>query len=236
MARDLGHDAPPTWPRQQAFDPVAQPSIRQSAAAVARDQGSFIRQLHNDIADLIPESALPPGFDMQGFCARMAQALLWLALSDQPPDVAADALCQLGRQNWYEGFPDSQYASVAHALIQTMHYLTANEWSASTGSAWISFFMWMQPHLLAGAQQAAAAEAAARQAAAREAAAQRAEAEQEAARIAALARDPRGGQAHVVYNANLERVAALLEDDEDDQDVGLGQIMLGMTRPSRHKD
>lgn len=222
MASGLGHDA--------------QSAIRQSAALVARDQVAFVRQLHHDITGLIPEPAVPPGFDMWGFCERMAQALLWLALADPPPHVAVNALRQLGRQNWYQGFPDAQYASVAHALIQTVHYLTANSWSTSTGSAWITFFVWVQPHLLAGAQDAAAHEAATRETAARKAAAQRAAAEREAARVAALARDPRNGQTHAVSNVNLERVASLLDDEDDDEDVGLGQIMLGMTRPRRNQE
>jgi hypothetical protein len=195
---------------------------------LARDQGAFARQLHYDVTSLIPESAVPPAFDMWGFCDRMAQALLWVALTDQPPHAVLDSLRQLGAQNWYEGFPDAQYASVAHALIQTVHYLNANIWSTSTGSSWITFFMWVQPHLLAGARDAAARETTAREAAAREAAAQRAAAEQEAARVAALSR----GHTQIVNNVNIERVASLLDDDDED-DVGLGQIMLGMTRTPR---
>jgi hypothetical protein len=225
MAGDLGREASPTGSRQQAFAAEALPDIRQSAALLAREQGAFIRQLHYDVTSLVPESAVPPAFDMWGFCDRMAQALLWAALADQPPRVVAESLCQLGAQNWYEGFPDAQYASVAHALIQTVHYLSANIWSTATGSAWISFFMWVQPHLLAGARDAAARESAAREAAARQAAAQRAAAEREAARVAALSR----GHTQVVNNVDIERVASILDDDEED-DVGLGQIMLGMTR------
>jgi hypothetical protein len=226
MASDLGHGSPP-GPRQYAPDPGSQSAIRQSAAFLARDQGAFTRQLHDDVTSLIPDSALPPAFDTWGFCDRMAQALLWAALTDQPPLVVTDALRQLGARNWSEGFPESQYASLAHALIQTMHYLNANMWSTSTGSTWISFFMWAERYLRAGARDAAAGHAAAREAAAREAAAQRAAAEQEAARVAALARD--GGYGQVVGDVNIERVASLL-DDEDDDDVGFGQIMLGMTR------
>jgi hypothetical protein len=228
MASEVGHEAPPPGSRQQAFDAGALPAIHQSAALLARDQGAFTRQLHYDVTSLIPESAVPPAFDMWGFCDRMAQALLWVALTDQPPHVVLDSLRQLGAQNWYEGFPDAQYASVAHALIQTVHYLNANIWSTSTGSSWISFFMWVQPHLLAGARDAAARETTAREAAAREAAAQRAAAEQEAARVAALSR----GHTQIVNNVNIERVASLLDDDDED-DVGLGQIMLGMTRNPR---
>lgn len=225
MASDLGHEAPGAGSRQQASGWGALQGIRQSAALLARDQGTFIGQLHYDVTSLIPESAVPPGFDMWGFCDRMAQALLWVAATDQPPRVVINSLRQLGGQNWYEGFPDSQYASVAHALIQTVHYLSANIWSTSTGSAWISFFMWVQPHLVAGARDTAARESAAREAAAREAAAQRAAAEREAARVAALSR----GHTQIVNNVNIERVASILDDDDED-DVGLGQIMLGMTR------
>jgi len=192
MASDSGHDTPPDGTRPQAFAQGVLPAIHQSAALLARDQDAFIRQFHHDVSILIPDTAVPPGFDMRAFCDRMAQALLWLALTERPPRLVVDALRQLGAQNWYEGFPDAQYASVAHALIQTVHYLGANVWSTSTGSAWISFFMWVQPRLLAGARDAAARDAAARR-------------------------------------VNSERAARVLDDEEED-DVGLGQIMLGMTR------
>jgi hypothetical protein len=155
MAGDMAHDASAAAPRQ-ALDPGAVAVIRQSAALLSRDRNTFIRQLHLDVSGLIPDTAVPAGFDMRAFCDRMAQALLWVALTDQSPRMVIDALRQLGGHNWREGFPDAQYASVAHALVQTVHYLSANIWSTSTGSAWISFFMWIQPHLLAGAREAAA--------------------------------------------------------------------------------
>jgi hypothetical protein len=204
--------------RQQPFDAGPSADIRQSAALLARDQAAFIRQFHRGVKSMIPDSAVHPAFDLPGFCDRMAQALLWAALADQPPWVLTDTLRQLGAHNWYEGFPDSQYGCVAHALIQTVHYFSAGTWSASTGSAWISFLTWVQPHLMAGAREAAA----------HEAAAQRAAAEQEAARVAALSQ----GHTQVVNNVNIERVASLLDDDDDDA-PGPGQMMLGMTRDPR---
>jgi hypothetical protein len=78
--------------------------------------------------------------------------------------------------------------------------------------------------------------AAAQETAAREAAAERAAAEQEASRVTELSR--RHTQA--VGDVNIEKVASLL-DDEDDEDQGLGQIMLSMTHnprrgsPRRHQ-
>jgi hypothetical protein len=148
---------------QQAFDVGSWPAIRQSAAQLSRNRDAFVRQLHYDITGLIPELADAQAPDMWAFCERMAQSLLWVALTDQPLGVVADALRRVGGQNWADGFPDTQYPTIAHALVQTVHYLSGSDWSASTGSEWIGYFMWIKPHLLAGAQQAAAQYATAQQ-------------------------------------------------------------------------
>ena len=148
--------------------------VRQSADRLARHEDAFIRQLRYDVTRLIPDSAIPPALDTWPFCERMVRLLLWAALTDESPHVVADTIRQVGAQNWYDGFPDAQYGNVAHALVQTVHYLSGHDWSASTGSAWISHFMWIKPHLLTGAQRAAAQHTAAQRAAERQAAAQRA--------------------------------------------------------------
>src|SRR6266704_2516069 len=113
MASHLSHDAPPTGaaahsvPRSRSGSASDSGYDAPPAGALARDQGAFIRQLHYDVTSRIPESAVPPAFDMWGFCDRMAQTLLWVALTDQQPSLVTDTLRQLGAQNWYEGFPDS---------------------------------------------------------------------------------------------------------------------------------
>jgi hypothetical protein len=251
MASDLSHGAPPTTPPQitpppgtplsappappapaappKALDAGITPVIRYSAGRLAQDQDEFIRQLHYDVTSLIPGEGGGRARDMRALCERIVRSLLWVALTDQPLPVAIDALHQVGALNWADGFPEAQYGNFAHALVQTVHYLSESDWSASTGSAWLSYFMWAKPHLLAGARQAAARQAVTQQAAARQAAAHRAVAEQEAARVEALSKDVPGGH---VGEVNLESVASLLEDEED-RDTGYGQIMLGMTRPRR---
>ena len=226
---------PPQAPRPQALqaiDPTGWPVIRQSAARLSRNREAFVQQLHYDVTSLLPDLPGAQAPDMWAFCDRMAQSLLWVALTDQPLGVVADALRQVGAQNWVEGFPDSQYTNVAHALVQTLHYLSGNEWSASMGSVWISYFMWIKPHLTAGAEQAATEYANVQQAAEQRAAEERAAAEREAVRVRALSRNPRNGQTQVVGDVNLESVGNLL-DDEDDDDVGYGQLMMNMTRNRR---
>jgi hypothetical protein len=167
MASDPSHSAPAATP--QPPGPGVRSAVRQSADRLARHEDAFTRQLRYDVNRLIPDSVLPPALDTRLFCERMVRLLLWAALTDESPHVVADTIRQVGAQNWYDGFPDAQYGNVAHALVQTVHYLSGHDWSASTGSAWISYFMWIKPHLLTGAQRAAAQQMAAQQAAERQA-------------------------------------------------------------------
>jgi hypothetical protein len=221
-------------PHPLGIDPKIWPVIRQSATLLSRDEDAFIQQLHYDIKRLVRGPARAQAAGMWVFCERMVRSLLWVALTDQSLGVVAGTLRNVGAQNWVEGFPSTLYRDVAHAVVQTVHHLCAYDGSASTASAWISYFMWIEPHLLAGAQQAAERRAAVQRAAEQEAAARRAAAEREAARVQALSRDPRGGHTQVVGDVNLESVASLLVD-EDDENVGYGQIMVSMTRNSRRE-
>jgi hypothetical protein len=214
------------------MDPAVWSVIRQSAARLARDEDTFVQHLHDNVMSSIPDPAPELAPALRVFCERIVRSLLWVALSDQPLGVVADMLRQVGAQNWTEGFPDALYGSFARAVVQTVHYLC--DWSTAAGSSWISYFMWIKPHLLAGAEQAAAEHAAAVEEAEQEAAERLAAAEREAARVAALTRDSQGGRTRAVGDVNLESVASLLED-EDDENLGYGQIMIAMTRNSRGK-
>jgi hypothetical protein len=106
------------------------------------------------------------------------------------------------------------------------------------GSAWISYFRWVQPYLLAGAEQAAAEQVMAEQAAAQQAAARleaaRHAAAQAQAEAQALEHDSHGGEP-VAADIDLEAVAGLLDEEEDDEDAGYGEIMLSMTRNPRRQ-
>ncbi len=148
--------------------------IRVSAVQLSHLEDEFARQLQYDLAMLIPDLAGLRTADGWVFCQRMVQVLLWAAAAEQPAEVIAGALRQVGAANWLDGFPETQYVSVAHALVRTVRDLSLDDWSTSQGSAWISFFQWARPHLVSGARQAAAQQAGARQAAAQQAAAQQA--------------------------------------------------------------
>jgi len=188
--------------------------IRPTAARLTRQEDVFAEQLHYEVSSLIPDLPGDLSEDDWSFCQRTVQALLWAALTDEPAHVVAGALRRLGAVNELAGFPETQYLSLAHALLRAVRELADDEWSTTLGSAWITYFQWIQGHLVTGAQQAP----------------------RPTPRSALPPRrpgPPPGGVAQPEDDeAALESVAGLL-DDEDDEDTGFGQIMVSMTRPRR---
>jgi hypothetical protein len=196
----MTQDAPVTPP---PLDPGLLQVIRASADRLIELEDEFIRQLQYELATLIPDSASLRTAGGWVFCERMARTLLWAAVTDQPPDVVADTLRQLGARNWLDGFPESQYVSVVHALVRAVRDLCADDWSTSMSSAWISYFMWIKPYLMLGAQEAAFRQA--------------------GNRVQAAEQDSRGDYPPALADdMDPESEADLLEDedDEDDEDAG----------------
>jgi len=200
------------------LDPGLLRVIRASADRLIELEDTFISQLQYELATLMPDSVSLRAAAGWAFCDRMARTLLWAATTDQPPDVVADTLRQLGARNWLDGFSETQYVSLAHALVRAVRDLCADEWSTSMSSAWISYFTWIKPYLMLGAQQAAAEQAAARKAADQQAAIQH------AINLAQTVEpDSPGGHAQPPAGAeDLEAVADPLEDEDegDEEDAG----------------
>lgn len=159
MASDVTQDAPIAPP---PLDPALLQVIWASVDRLIQLKDAFIRQLQYELTTLMPDSASLRAADGWAFCERMAHTLLWVAVTDQPLDAVADTLRQLGARNWLDGFSETQYVSVAHALLRAVRDLCVDDWSTSMSSAWISYFMRVKPHLVFGAEQAAARQAAAR--------------------------------------------------------------------------
>jgi hypothetical protein len=187
-------------------DPAVLRVIRPSAGRLTQLEDVFTEQLQYEIGSLIPDLAE----DDWAFCQRTVQALLWAALTDEPAHVVAGALRRLGAVNQVAGFPDSQYLGLAHALLRAVRELTDDDWSTTLGSAWISYFQWIQRHLMIGAQQAP----------------RPAPRPAPPAHAAGGLPQPEDGQ------PELESAAGPL-DEEDDEDTGYGQIMVPMTRTVR---
>jgi hypothetical protein len=212
MVRDMSSDAGPP-----PLDAALLQVIRPSAGMLAGAEGSFVQLLHEDIVNLVQQ--MPDGG--WGFCERIVRTVLWVILADQPPQAAIEGLYWLGQTNQAEGFPASEYVTVGHALVRVVRDMSNEKWSTTTGSAWIRFFMWMQPYLLSAAQQVAAQQEAAR----RQVAAQ-----QEAARRQAFDQVAGRGQGRGrAADVDVGAVADLLDDEDDEDGPGYGHLMMGMT-------
>ena len=190
---------------QPPLDPEVLAVIRWSAGWLSQLPDAFVDGLAADLATLTPDL----GGDGRAFCERMVHTVLWAALTDDPPHAVAGSLRWVGTMNYLDGFPEAQYVNVAHALVRAVHDLAGVHWSASMGSAWISYFLWLRPYLEDGARQAAA------QQTARQAAQQ--------ATGQATGRQATGWQAsrdQASGEGDLESVAGLLDEkNEDDQDA-----------------
>lgn len=232
MANDVSWGAPDAPP----LDPGVLSAIRASAAGLAGQEDSFVQQLYSGVVAQMPELAAGG----RALCERLVRALLWAATASQSPQVAGDTLRWVGARNRLEGFDEAHYADVARALVLAVRHVSGDSWDNSMGSAWISYFRWAQPYLLAGAEQAAAEQvmaerAAAQQAAARLEAARRAAAQAQAqAQAQALEHGAHGGEP-VAADVDLEAVAGLLDEEDEDDDAGYGPIMLSMTRAPRRQ-
>jgi hypothetical protein len=191
-------------------DPAVVRVIRPSAARLTQLEDVFTEQLQYEIGSLIPDLAE----DDWAFCQRTVQALLWAALTDEPAHVVAGAMRRLGAVNQVAGFPDSQYLGLAHALLRAVRELTDDDWSTTLGSAWISYFQWIQRQLMIGAQQAPRP------------------APRPAPPAHAAGTAPGGRPQQADGEPGLEPAGGVL-DEEDDEDTGYGQIMVSMTRPVR---
>jgi hypothetical protein len=216
LVRDTQSDAGP-----EPLDPAVLQAIRPSATRMAAAEDAFIQLLSEELGTLVSHQ---PDRGWQ-LCERIARTVLWLALSDQSAEAAVQSLYWLGEANQADGFPASEYVTVGHALVRIAREMSGIKWTTTTGSAWIRFFMWLQPYLQAGAGQQVVPRQAARQEAARQQAVhQQATDDHEAAHRAAF------DQAIRPTVTDIDAIAlANLLSDEGEPDHARDQAVPGMT-------
>jgi uncharacterized protein involved in high-affinity Fe2+ transport len=225
MASDVGREVPDVPP---PLDSGVLGVIQSSADRLAEEAAAFADQLHAGLAAMVPDMA----DGGRVVCERIVQVLLWLATTGPSLRAAGDALRWVGAANQAEGFAEARYVDVARALVLAVRNVGGDSSANSAGSAWLSFFHWAEPYLRAGARQAAAEQEAAQQAAAAQDAARLEAARHAAGQAQAIAQDPAAGEP-AAGDVDIEAVADLLGEEDEDQDGGYGEIMLGMTRNPR---
>jgi hypothetical protein len=115
----------------------------------------FARVFHRELSALTPSMLLAPVCS-PALSADVAHCLLWAALTQDPADVVETAVREFAAGHRGRGFPDDAYPNIGHALLRSVRVTLPVGWSSALSSGLVSYALWLQPQLQAGARSAAA--------------------------------------------------------------------------------
>jgi hypothetical protein len=115
----------------------------------------FAEVFHRELCALTPSMLLAPTCS-PALSAEVAHCVLWAALTQDPADVVEAAVRDFAAGHRGRGFPDDAYPSIGHALLRSVRATLPAGWSSELSSGLVSYALWLQPHLQAGARSAAA--------------------------------------------------------------------------------
>jgi hypothetical protein len=110
----------------------------------------FASAFHQELCGLIPQTlpVLPSAAALSG---ALAHCVLWAALTRDPADVVEDGVRTFAAGQHARGFPDDAYRSFSHALLRAARTTLEAGWTSEISSCWVSYALWLQPHLELGA-------------------------------------------------------------------------------------
>jgi hypothetical protein len=114
-------------------------------------EADFAKAFHRELRELMPGCSHPASPPDRGLSGALAHCLLWAALTRDPPDVVENTVRAFATDHHARGFPDAAYASLAHALLRSVREALPLGWSSEVSSGWVSYALWLQPHLEFGA-------------------------------------------------------------------------------------
>jgi hypothetical protein len=113
-------------------------------------ESEFASAFHQELCGLIPHAlpALPSAATLSG---ALAHCVLWAALTRDRADVVEDGVRAFAAGQHALGFPDGAYGSFSHALLRAVRATLPAGWTSEMSSCWVSYALWLQPHLELGA-------------------------------------------------------------------------------------
>jgi hypothetical protein len=115
----------------------------------------FARVFHHELSALTPSMLLAPVCS-PALSADVAHCVLWAALTQDLADVVETAVRDFAAGHRGRGFPDDAYPNIGHALLRSVRAILPAGWSSELSSGLVSYALWLQPQLQAGARSAAA--------------------------------------------------------------------------------
>lgn len=110
----------------------------------------FADAFHHELCGLVPRllPTLPSGPSLSG---ALAHCVLWAALTRDPTDLVEDRVRTFAAGQHGRGFPDEAYLCLCHALLRSVRSTLPAGWTSELSSGWVSYCLWLQPHLELGA-------------------------------------------------------------------------------------
>jgi hypothetical protein len=111
----------------------------------------FAEAFHQELCGLTPRTSLPAIACRAVLSSALAHGVLWAALTRDPADSVEGRIRALAADHHARGFPDDAYPGLCHALLRSVRGTLPSGWSSELSSCWVSYALWLQPHLEQGA-------------------------------------------------------------------------------------
>lgn len=152
IPRDLAAPIPST-PRPE---PDSARLVQLCCQRLLAVEPEFADAFHHALRELTPDvsgSSTGPDSSLSG---ALAHCVLWAALTHDRMEVVEGKVRDFAADHHTHGFPDDAYPNVGHALLRSVRNTLPAGWSSELSSSWVSYVLWLQPHLEAGARSAPA--------------------------------------------------------------------------------
>lgn len=128
--------------------------VQLSCQRLATVQAEFADTFRSTLNETVPGMRKLSLADSAVLSARLADCVLWAALTQDSSGMVEATLQRVGADNYRRGFPDDAYLGVGRALLRSVRDSLGTSWDSRLGSAWVDYCRWLDTHLGLGAQQA----------------------------------------------------------------------------------
>jgi hemoglobin-like flavoprotein len=126
--------------------------VRTACQRLFAHEADFLDQFTISLMELVPRlRALDPQ-RRRSLAEGLGRAVLWAALTDDPPDVVEATFLNIGTDYAQQGFPEEGYHGAGHALLRAARDSYSADWSSELSSGWVAFYGWLGSYLQRGAR------------------------------------------------------------------------------------
>jgi hemoglobin-like flavoprotein len=137
----------------------ARPSVEVAAGVqtVCRQlyasESEFLDRFRTSLLQLVPRLRVSTPDQGAAVAESLARAVLWAALTDDPPEVVEATFQNIGADHARRGFPADGYHGAGHALLRSARDTYSGDWSSELSSGWVAYYSWLGAHLETGVRR-----------------------------------------------------------------------------------